>query len=479
MSFALKNIYQYVIDIEPQERSKVLYLTLSFFLVIGGYTVVREIKDSVFTSIVAGMNESGAKYQGWAKLLSMFVLIPAIFLHSRFVDIVRRHYLLYFYALFFGLGGLLFTYFLGHPTIGLPNTVASPYRIFGWLFYFFAEGYSPFLVSVFWAFANSVTSPDVAKNNYTFMIAGSKLGGILTALCAYLYLSRPIIGSQVAFDVHNHQLLLGISSVIFLFVPLVIYFLIKKVPRAHMHGYEAGYLLEKERLKKSSGTSTFKSMISGLLMLFKYPYVMGIFGMSFFFELINQAFKIENIVFGAKTATNLSGMTNFLLIQALLVHIAGFFVVVFGTRAVLQALGEKKSLMLIPSITGLSVLYFLWKQTPLAATIAFVITRSINYAFAVPLRESLYIPTIKDVQFKSKSWIDGFGTKFAKTCAANFNVLTSGLNTALRFGVQSSFFSLTIGCWFLTAYALGRRFERAVAKNEVIGLEETSEILQK
>lgn len=474
MSFALKNVYRYVVGIEPHERAKVLFLTLSFFLVIGGYTVVKELKDSIFTGIVAGMNESGAKYQGWAKLLSMFILIPAIFLHSRFVDIVKRHYLLYFYAIFFGLGGLCFAYLLGHPTIGLPNTVASPTRLLGWLFYFFAEGYSPFLVSVFWAFANSVTSPDAAKSNYTFMIAGSKLGGIITALSAYMYLSRPMTGNAVTFDVHNHQMLLIISSCILLCVPLVIYLLVKKVPKASMHGYEAGYQLQKERLKKGPETSAFKSMISGLLMLFKYPYVMGIFGMSFFFELINQAFKIENIVFGAKTAQNLSGMTNFLLIQALLVHIAGFFVVVFGTRAILQTLGEKKSLMLIPSLTGLSVLYFLWKQTPFAATIAFVITRSINYAFAVPLRESLYIPTIKEVQFKSKSWIDGFGTKFAKTCAANFNVMTSGLTASMRFGVQSSFFSFTIGFWLLTAYALGRRFERAVDKNEVIGLEEAS-----
>lgn len=469
MSFKLKNVYKFLFNIESDERQKVLYLTLSFFLVIGAYTVVRELKDSIFTSIVAGKTGAGAKYQGWAKLLAMFVLIPSIFLHSRLVDIVRKHHLLYFYTILYGIGGLVFTYFLGHPTIGLANTTASPDRLFGWLFYFFIEGYSPFVVSVFWAFANSVTSPTSATNNYTLMIAGSKLGGIFTAFLAYFLLSRPVQVNSISFDIINHQILLSVSSVILLLVPIVIFLFIKKVPKKSLHGYEAGYKLEKEVTKKHVPVSILESMVSGLFLLFKYPYVLGIFGMSFFFELINQAFKIENIVFGAKMSVNLSGMTSFLLVQALLVHIAGFFVVILGTRALLSALGEKKSLMMIPLVTGLSVLYFLWHKSPFAATVAFVITRSINYAFAVPLRESLYIPTIKDVQFKSKSWIDGFGIKFAKTCAANFNVLTSGLNETVKFLVQSGFFGITIVMWFLTAFALGTRFERAIAKNEVIG----------
>lgn len=462
MSFRLKNIFKFLLDVERNELLKVILLTLSFFLVIGAYTVARELKDTIFFHIVGG----DRKYLAYAKIFSMFILIPLLFFHSRLVDLLKRHQLLYLYTALYGLIGLICVFFIGHPTIGLPNTITSPTRLFGWFFYFFIEGYSPLVVSVFWAFANSITRPEDAKNNYTLMITGSKLGGMITAALACILLHQNWFG-----DIANHQVLLGASSLLLLFVPAVIFYLISRVPKKYMHGYEAAYLIEKERHKQQAGerTAWLTSILSGLIMLFKYPYVMGIFGMSFFFELINQALKVEGLIFGKSTSVTISDFTGFVLWQALLVHLIGFFVVVFGTRAILQALGEKRSLMLIPCLTGVSIIGFIVYKSYLTAIIAFVVTRSVNYAFAVPVRESLYIPTVKEVQFKSKSWIDGVGTKFAKTCASSFNWYTDGLVGQILLTTQSMFFAISIALWFVTAYALGRRFEKAVENNEVIG----------
>lgn len=469
MSSKLKNIFKFLLDVERNEWHKVLLLTISFFLVIGAYTVAKELKDVVFSTIV-GLDK---KYQAYAKIFSMLILIPTLFMHSRLVDILKRHYLLYIYATLYGLLGLIFAFLLGNDSIGLPNKINDPYRIFGWLFYFFIEGYSPLVVSVFWAFANSVTSPESAKNNYTLMIAGSKLGGILTATSSIL-----LLRSKLYSDVTNIQLLIGVSSLILLIVPMVIYKLVTTVPKKDMHGYEAAYQVQKERhkLAKEHAEPWWNSMLAGLIMLFKYPYVMGIFGMSFFFELINQALKVENIIFGKSTTDTLSQFASFLLWQSMLVHLVGLFVVVFGTRAIIKALGEKKSLMLIPTLTGVSMIGFLFKPSYLTAVIAYVVTRSVNYAFAVPLKESLYIPTVKEVQFKSKSWIDGVGTKFAKTCASSFNMYTNNLAGQLLLSAQATFFSASIVFWLITAYLLGKRFEKAVARNEVIGSQETLEL---
>jgi ATP:ADP antiporter, AAA family len=468
MSGGLKNIVKFLFDVKRNELLKVVLLTISFFLVIGAYTVARELKDAIFIHIVGG----DRKYQAYAKIFSMFILIPTLFFHSRLVDLLRRHQLLYLYTIVYGTIGLLCVFLIGHPTIGLLNTFTSPYRLFGWFFYFFIEGYSPLVVSVFWAFANSVTSPDVAKDNYTFMITGSKLGGIITATSACL-----LLRSHLYSDVVNHQILLAASSFILLTVPIAVYYLAKKVPSSDLHGYEAAYQVEKERIKHQQAGETqswLMSISSGLIMLFKYPYVMGIFGMSFFFELINQALKVEGLIFGRNITATISEFTAFLLWQALLVHIIGFFVVVFGTRAILKALGERRSLILIPCLTGLSIIGFIIHKSYLTAIIAYVVTRSVNYAFAVPVRESLYIPTIKEVQFKSKSWIDGVGTKFAKMCASSFNWYVDGLAGLLLLRVQSVFFTFAIMLWFITAYALGRRFDRAVEQNEVIGAGEVS-----
>lgn len=465
MESKYKRIANVLFEVERHEVLKVVLLTIAFFFVIGAYTVTRELKDAVFSTIIG----PDRRFFAYAKVASMFILVPAIFLHSRLVDLLRRHYLLYIYSLFYGILGFVFVYFLGDSSIGLPNLVSSPYRLFGWFFYFFIEGYAPLVVSVFWAFANSMTTPAAAKSNYPIIIAGSKLGGIISAGGAWL-----LLRSGLYSDVVNIQVVLALSSLALCVVPFIIYYLVTEVPHKELHGYEAGYKLEKIRHKhhQEEKTPVVQSMLSGLFLLFKYPYVMGIFGMSFFFELISQALKVENIIFGKHVSHTLSDFTAFLLWQALLVHLVAFFVVLFGTRALISYLGERRSLLVIPAATGLSMIAFVLQPSYSTAIFAFVVTRSVNYAFAAPLRESLYIPTVKEVQFKSKSWIDGVGTKFSKTCASSFNMYTDGLTGSVLLGVQTVFFGMVVALWFLVAYFLGLRFEKAVKRNEVIGSKE-------
>lgn len=460
MSLRLKRFFRFLLDVDPQEITKVVLLSAAFFLIIGSYTISKELKDAVFTSIIG----SDRIYLAYAKVASMLIFIPLLFFHAKLVDWLRKHQLLYVYTLFFGIGGLILSFCLASPTIGLTNEISSPYRIFGWVFYFFVEAIPSLLVGVFWAFVNSITNADSAKNNYSVMIAGSKIGGILTAGSACLLLKSNIFSDAV-----NLQILLGVSSFLLLFVPFIIYILEKVVPQKELHGYEAAYRVDKVIQREAKDRPWFEGMLSGLVLLFKYPYVMGIFGMTFFFELVNQVIKVENIIFGKSTSATLSAFTGFLLWQALLVHIVGFLVVIFGTRTIMKVLGEKRALVLVPSITGLSVLAFLIKPYYVTAIIAFVVTRAVNYALAVPLRESLYIPTIKEIKFKTKSWIDGMGSKFAKMAASSFNAYSNSVSAGMLINVQAVFFSLTILAWILAAYVLGKKFERSIKKNEVIG----------
>ena len=122
------------------------------------------------------MSIVGKEYVPLPRMMAMFMLIPAILFYSFLVDKIKRYQLLYVYSILYGIVGLFCVYLVGHPTIGLPNTEASPYRLFGWLFYFFIEGFSPFVVSVFWAFANSVYDPEGAKKVMQFWFRLLKLG---------------------------------------------------------------------------------------------------------------------------------------------------------------------------------------------------------------------------------------------------------------------------------------------------------------
>jgi AAA family ATP:ADP antiporter len=467
MSFGLKKFVNFFLSVDKHERLKVIFLSLSFFFIIGAYTVVRTLKDSLFINIV------GREYWATAKGLSIIMLIPAILLFSRIVDVLRRHHVLYLYIVLYGLGGLVIAYFLGDPLIGLPNTDTSPYRLFGWVIYLFIEGYNPFVVSLFWSFAHTITSPEAAKSNYPLMVASSKLGGMLSAALATVLLLRSVTTlEQRAFDTFNHQLLLVICSLLLLIVPLFVYLLITRVPSQDLHGYEAAYQLEKERShqKHEGGVKEWiKGIFSGLTLLIKYPYVLGIFGVIFFWEVVGVFVNFERLSTGQRLALSLSGQTAYLLQLDMYVHLTGFFITLFGTRALIKLLGERISLIIVPIATGISLFFYLFDPSAFVMGLVFVIVRSINYAFASPLRESLYIPTTKEMKFKSKSWIDAFGVKIAKGVGATYSSFVISLPGALMYGVNVIFFGVVFSLWIATAHLLGRRYERSVKRNEVIG----------
>lgn len=475
----VRKVLSYFAEGDRHERMKTWLLTLAFALLIGAYTIERELKDSIFTLLV------GKNYLGDAKYWAFLLLIPFIFLYSRMVDRLQRWQLLYCYSAFFASGTLVFAYLLGHPTIGMANTAVGPDRWLGWAFYFFVEGFQPFLVSLFWAFANSVFSPDEVKSSYVSLVAGSKFGGMITAGVGCWYMRQVSAGSIVMSHAASHQLLLCIASVLLLLVFAVIWYLMHVVPMSYFHGYEAAYKadVKHEQAARRKVTDVmsrfFESVFSGIRVFYQYPYAFGIFSIIFFWEVINVAFNYVKIGVVQAANTTSSGLTAGLLEQMFYVHLAGLLIVLVGTRWIITMLGERRSLMFIPTITGLLIAYCLIDQSPEAVLLAVVIMRSIHYGISYPLRESLYIPTTKEIRFKSKSWIDAFGGKFAKLAGAQYNVAMRKLSEQVSAGFlrpellsQASgvFFAVIVGSWVFAAHLLGKRYEKVVENNEVIGV---------
>jgi AAA family ATP:ADP antiporter len=465
MRSKLAQIFVSIVPANKYERLKFFLLTATFFMVIGAYTIVRELKSSIFISIV------GKEYVPWAKTMSMFILLPLVLFYSFLVDNLRRYQLLYFYSIAYGTLGLICAYLLGDPSIGLLNTETNPYRFFGWFFYFFIEGYVPFVLSVFWAFANSINNPETAKNNYALMVSGSKIGGMVSAGFAWWLLNAQATGQRMFSDVTNHQILLTFFSILVLLIPIMIYVLMRKVPGHYLHGYEAVYQFEKQRKEPEDHKV---GILDGFLLLIRYPYVLGIFGMLFFYEVVTTILSYQRLVVAQAASCNISDVSCFLFKQVFFMHLIGFLISLIGTRALLRWLGEEVCLLLVPLLTGILLFYFIMTYQPFSLMIVLIVLQSINYAFAQPVRESLYIPTIKEVKFKSKSWIDAFGAKLARTAGSSFNLLAEWAGPAFFLSMHALVFAGITVLWLGTAALLGRRYTKAVNNNEVIGQAESA-----
>lgn len=464
MLSSLQRLGKTFFNIEPHERLKTLFLGVTFFFIIFSYTIIKELKDSIFMGIMGTKN-----YVPAAKLLTIIALIPLVFLYSKLVDSVRRYQLLCMCAGVYSAIGLLCAYLMGDSSLGLSNQAVGATRVFGWIFYFFVESFNPFVLSVFWAFLNSVSSPQSAKQNYGLVISFSKIGGMLSAGLGWAFLYYNTTLNAWGFsDIGLIQFLLVISALSLLMVPVTIYTMIKKVPNEYLHGYEAAYQFEKHHTKSKDNTTLW----SGLSLLLKHPYTFGIFALVLFFEIVSSVLSFQRLGVAEDFGTGIAKTSCFLLGLSFAVHCVGFFISFLGTRVIISRLGERFSLVLIPMIIGVVLVYYTMTTSATALLICFIVMRAVHYALNQPLTESLYIPTVKAVKFKSKSWIDTFGKKMAKGVGSVFNGIASSFGAGLVQSVHASLFALVIGLWVVVAYLLGKKFDHAIKNHEVIGANE-------
>lgn len=466
MRIGIMQTFRSLWEIEKTERLKIFFLSGAFFSIISSYTIIKELKDSIFMNIVGGKESVP-----YAKLFMIFGLVPLVLLYSKLVDSVRRYQLLAYCAWFYSIVGLFCAVVISYGGLGSEViTPYSPYWFFGWFYYFYIESFSPFVVGVFWAFLNSVSTPDSAKKNYGILISVSKIGGMLSAGLAWFLLAHANQCHTFGLnETRLHALLIVISSVILLAVPFIINLMMKKVPGSALHGYEAAYQFEKKQSK--SGVKE-TGIFSGLLMLLRYPYAFGIFSIVFFYEVLSAILSYMRLGVAQNSSADISGVSCFLFKLVFFTHFIGFMISLLGTRVLIAYLGERLSLMVMPVVMGTLLLYLMASSSPGALIAAFVALRAIYYAFNQPVTEALYIPTVKDMKFKSKSWIDTFGKKFARGAGSSFNILASSVGGVVTGSIHGMFFGGIIVLWSAVAFFLGRRFDKAIKRKEVIGADE-------
>lgn len=461
MALPFLNIVNHIRKIDRQEFIKLVSLAAIFAMAVMAYTVLKELKDIVFSGIV------GIKYIPNAKLVTIFALIPLILFYSYIVNRFRRYQVLCMCMLFYGVLGLGFAYLAGTSTIGLASPHVGPERILGWIFYVFIEGASPFIIGATWAFMNSVISPTEAREEYGFLTASSKIGGMLGAGLSWLLLTHFLSISGIV----KEQLLIAIPSIVLLLIPLVIIIMVKSVSGKYFHGYEAAYEYQKEADK----TQKKPGLLSGLGLLFKQPYALGIFTIVLFYEMVDAVLSYLRLVYASGVTCSLEGLGSKLFAITFSYHMLGFFIALFGTTTLLHWLGERKCLTLIPLIIGALLATFLIFNTFTVFVVVFIIMRAVDYGFFYPVRESLYIPTVKAIKFQSKAWTDTFAKRIAKAFGSQFNIVAQWLLQSGGLGIFQAahwiFFAGIVGCWAAVSIALGKKYAHAVKNNEVIGSE--------
>ncbi|MFC1854258.1 Npt1/Npt2 family nucleotide transporter [Candidatus Dependentiae bacterium] len=438
-------------SLDKETAKKIIYLSSIYALLIFTYSTIRPIKDAIFLAMV------GAKFQPIAKLAVMAFSPFFIIFYSAIVTRMNRKRASM--SLIGGYAAACIALSLAclHPVLGILNTITSPFRILGWTAYALFDMYPLAVMTCFWALTSSISTPDKASTQYGIMSATSRLGGIIASGFGYIVMksSMPVYATIPA--------LTALSGTMLFATTLLIKSMFKNINKENLKGYTDQKAGSPTKRKKPG-------LLEGLKAVVREPYAFGIFTIFCSYELISAlaTFRTQCLI-TAQTAHSMQKIGSYVFGYTFIFQSIGFFIALFGTTTLPKKLGMKISLLITPAILFIFSAALIGNLNLYSLTAMMIAMKALNYGFNIPVREMLFIPTSRNIQFMAKGWIDSFGKTFSKATGSVMN-LASTMPHLSSLSVMLAPISLAISAvWGIIAMALGNKFQNAVKKSEVIG----------
>jgi len=426
-------------NLEGDELKKFLLLALIFLFLIGVYWLLRSVKDSILASTV------GIIYQPLAKMMSLCFLIPLILFYSKLVDIFKKHHLFYVISSFYGFFFLIIAYLLGTPGIGLSNSVEDPSRIIGWASYLGIESFGSLMVALFWSFVASSTSAESAKKGYPLIIFGAQFGSI----------SGPVLVTKASYFGVNGLVYFGSIGIFMTLLILTIY--IKVLP-GKLTGIET---------QTSDDNKPKTGMLEGLKLLFKHKYVAGIFCVATFYEVVGTILDFQMKLLARQAYTSPDTFANFMGFFGIGCNTLTLIFSLVGTGFIMKKWGLTFCIVLFPIAVGCVVVFVYFFASMWVFFWGMILIRCFTYALNNPAKEIMYIPTSKDIKFKTKGWIDMFGARSMKALGSTINNIFKGsAQSLLLYGTLISLCIVFV--WIFIASFVGKTFEDLSKTKQVL-----------
>ncbi len=434
------------------EIKKFFFLASIFGLIIGTYWILRPLKDGIFNAIV------GIDFQPYAKMLSVLVVFPLVILYSKLIDTFPRHKVFYVLIAIYASLALVFMYFLLNADFGLLNTVKSPGRMLGWLWYVYVESFGSLIVALFWAFTTDTTMPDSARRGFPIIALFGQMGNMTFPY----FFNAKWLGLQTSAPI------VGICSIFMVIMAAMLWLMLKVVPQSQFASYGV-------QEKKEGGEDP--GFLEGLKLLITQRYLLGIFMIVTIYEVIVTILDYHFKSTAATIFLEEAAYSSYLSHYAVMTGLVSMLCVLFGINNIQRKLGMKASLVLLPLMLCVAVVIV--KVNPTGLVVAFwimVFSKAVNYALNQPTLKQLYIPTTKETRYKAQAWIEMFGSRGSKAGSSGVNALRStfkskygaiaGVNAFLTMStiISGSFILI----WLFAALYIAKTYTSAIEKNEVI-----------
>mmetsp|Transcript_7570 Transcript_7570/g.10873 ORF Transcript_7570/g.10873 Transcript_7570/m.10873 type:complete len:664 (-) Transcript_7570:74-2065(-) len=467
----------------PTETIRTMVLSSTLFFMIGGYWLLRSLKDPIITHLC------GVSAIPKAKMLSVFVVLFVVSVYNRLLDNpnIPKHKLFYIFGMFYFCLFSVIAMLLTHPTIGLANETADYGRVLGWISYCSIESFGSVMVSLFWSFANSNYSLESKKALYGLLVATAQVGSILgpTAVSTY----AETLGVASVYGMGALCMLL-LQSTMYMYVNIYGTDETRSLEKAEKSKSGETKLNGKEQPKKKGA-----GVLEGVHLFVKHNYVKGIFAISCLFmievTIVDYTMKVlardhfaglypcmqgnscwnddESKIGMSADAT--AAFTTFMGLFGIATNTLSLMLSFFGTSAIIRYLGLRITLLLFPTLCLIVIIVVRFNPTLYVVFAAMMILKATSYALNNPTKEMLYQPTSSAVRYKAKSWIDIFGARGSKAMGS---LVTNAFSDSAANLVQNgSLVGMCVASFLIwNARFMGRKFDTYIESGYVVGGED-------
>lgn len=446
-SMAISLLKKWFGDFTKAELRRYVILGITFAFVIGIYWTLRPLKDAIFGSVVGA-----GPFLALAKIVSMVLLFPVVAFYSKLLHKFPRHRMIYFmvglYAFLLVFWGVIFAL----PGIGLANTVASPWRLTGWLWYTFVESFGSLVVALFWAFVADISDHKSARYGFPLIYLIGQLGGILGP--------RYLIGLPAIFGFSSSAPLVAFLGVLVLVIALLVAWFLRTTPKEELAGFSGAHTPQ--------ASEEEPGLFEGLRLLVSHKYLLGIFAIISFFEIIATFIDFNFKTMAINLLSSELERSAYLGGFASMVNLVTFLFILFGINNIQRWIGLRTALVMVPLVIGCVMIAF--KMFYILDVLFWlgISAKAINYALNGPTLKQLYVPTSNDVKYKSQAWIETFGSRGAKAASSSLNALSKVLGS--QFYLALIFYASMglLGFWLFIGLYLGKQYNQAIKENRVV-----------
>lgn len=408
--------------IEPSEALNAVVLTLTVFLLLTAYYLLKTAREPLI------LLHGGAEVKSYAAAGQAVLLLGFVQLYGAVARRVGRMRLLLGVYLFFAANLVLFA---ALASAGVP--VAVP-------FYLWVGVYNYTSIAQFWGYASDVYTPEQGKRMFSVIGVGSSLGAVAGAHLAKLVVP---LGPQAL--MLGAAILLGVCCGLLIWVNTRM-----EAPAPAQAKQEDAQPLSHESAFSLLLHDKFLILIAVLTLLINWCNSTG--------EYILDRTLLAAVAGKGHHADAMVFVGQFKAEYFEWVNIAGVVLQLFAVSRILDKLGVRAALFFLPVVAFAGYTVMLVAPVLSLIRLAKAAENSIDYSVQNTARQALYLVASRVEKYVGKIAVDSFFVRFGDVLSAI--VVYAGTKLALPTQVFAAINLVLILMWLFVAVLVGREHRR-------------------